>query len=499
MTNRILLEEINRFRLLSGYNNTKTLTENEMEITEAPIPFRDIQAAKGLNIASKELATVTRELESVFPKLNGLAGAERVIRDFKLNTIRNADNVAMLLGKDLVALEKELVKATQQDLKNGIKPLSDTRSAAKDISKMILIRRVMDEQMNIIKNTPKGKVPQRLSGDRINQLSNEVKAMTGERVGKVQPKLPKEKITGEKGKGEKGKGEIKKEDGAIINKGEKEIDIKIDIEVENEIKNIIQKVEKLNGDKGGWRNVWKPGKWTWREIWPYLAVAAGAAGLTGLLIWLFSKNGKQYFPECIGGRIMANPEGLEKTAKAGLPTSHAYMMDSNNPQVSGSLLKSDGVGSQSGSITLPSGAAGTYNVVGNKVEIKAGGDVIYLDCSVQNVIVKTETEDPNPTPKPNVGCTPKSGLPVSYYESNNMVLEVQKCVGASQDGCMGPGTAGSIMSFLALSEKPTQLTQDIYDKVMAKCKGTTKTTTEPIKEPTSTSSGVNPSSSDLLY
>jgi hypothetical protein len=57
------------------------------------------------------------------------------------------------------------------------------------------------------------------------------------------------------------------------------------------------------------------------------------------------------------------------------------------------------------------------------------------------------------------------------------------------------------MAFLGLSEAPNQLTKDIYDKVMAKCGGSSTTTkTEPMKEPQQISGGVTtsnkPESSD---
>lgn len=489
MTNKILLEEINRFKLLSGYSSKKTLTENQTELDEVMGG-----ALKGLTIAGKEAGELGSELKTLF------GGAQKLIQDFKLTNIRDVKVFENLLSKDLKSLEKELVKATQDDLKSGIAPINDTRSLAKDISKIIAIRRIIDEQSALAKkwladvNTANGKnwasVEEAIGGlktlnkpvkipkvkpNRIKQISDEVKSSALQRVGEVKPKAPK----GTGGKGAEGVKVTETSTNVIIN-------------VENEVEIQAQQLVKLlerEGGKGTWIN-WLKGKSNWGKIWPYLAAAGVGAGIYGLLSWLFTKNGKQYFPDCISGKVLMDPKALEKTAKQGLPTNMVYMNDPGNPEINGALFTSDGVGSKTGSVTLPNGSTGKYVHTGDQIKIDAGGNVIVFDCS-QTLIIQGGDKEPAPAPVPGGGCTQSSDFPFAFYQMNSMVGQVQNCVGARADNCMGPQTAGKIQQFLGLSETPSSLTKDIYDKVMAKCGGKTPSPdTKPIKEPTQTSGGV---------
>ena len=474
MRNNLILEEIQRFRLLSGYKSSKTLTENEQEIEEQGV----LGSMKGITFAAKDLSTVVKDLETAFKAgKDGVGGAAKVFRDFKLTNIKGGTNqLVNLLTKDLASLEKELVKAVQQDTKNGIAPLKDTRSVSKDISKVIAIRRIMDEQAALTKEAlAQGKPAPKLSKARVEQIANEVKSAATERAAGVKPKTPK--TGGGGGKGAEGVKATESSTSIVVN---------IENEIESNIQQIIKRLEQTEG-RGAWK--WMSGKWTWGNVWPLLAAAGTGAAIWGLLSWLFSKNGKQYFPECISGKVLMNPEGLEKTAKAGLPTNMVYMMDPTNPQLNGALFKSDGVGSKSGSVTLPDGNKGNYVHTGDQVKIDAGGNVIIMDCS-QTLIIQGDGGEPSPAPSPGSQCTPTSDFPFAYYQMNSMVGQVQNCVGSRADNCMGPQTARKIQQFLGLSETPTSLTKDIYDKVMAKCKGSTSTKQEPMKEPTQTSGSV---------
>ena len=476
MRNNLILEEIQRFRLLSGYKSSKTLTENEQEIEEQGV----LGSMKGITFAAKDIEAVVKDLETAFKAgKDGVGGAAKVFRDFKLTNIQGGSKELInLLTKDLASLEKDLVKAVQQDMKNGLAPLKDTRSLSKDISKVIAIRRIMDEQAALTEVAlAQGKRAPKLSKTRVEQIANEVKAATTERAASVTPKAPK---TG--GGGGKGGG-----GGVKATENSTSFVINIDNTIENQVQQIIKRLEQTEG-RGAWK--WTSGKWTWGNVWPLLAAAGTGAAIYGLLSWLFSKNGVQYFPQCIGGKVMLNPQGLEKTAKEGLPTNMVYMMDPANPKLNGALFISDGKNSKTGKVKLPDGKSGSYIHTGDQVEIKAGGDVINMDCSQTLVIQGGGNQETTPKPKPSGGCTPSSNFPFEYYQRNSMVGQVQNCVGASVDNCMGPQTAGKIQQFLGLSETPPSLTKDIYDKVMAKCKGSTSTKQEPIKEPTQTSGGV---------
>lgn len=480
MINKLLLEEIQRFRLLSGYDSKKTLTENEVEIEEQGV----LGSMKGITFATKDLGSVVKDLETAFKAgKDGVGGAAKVFRDFKLTNIQGGTNqLVNLLTKDLAGLEKELVKAVQQDMKNGLAPLKDTRSLSKDISKIIAIRRIMDEQAALTKEAlAQGKTAPKLSKKRVEQIANEVKSATTERAASVKPKTPKTPKTGEGGGG----GGSKPAEGVKATESSTSVVVNIENEIENNIQQIIKRLEQTEG-RGAWK--WTSGKWTWGNVWPLLAAAGTGAAIWGLLSWLFSKNGVQYFPQCIGGKVLLNPQGLEKTAKEGLPTNMVYMMDPANPKLNGALFISDGKNSKTGQVKLPNGTSGNYIHTGDQVQIKAGGDVFNMDCSQTLIVQGGSGEETTPKPKPSGGCTPSSNFPFEYYQRNSMVGEVQNCVGVTFDNCMGPQTAGKIKQFLGLSETPTSLTKDIYDKVIAKCGGKkSPSEVEPIREPVQTS------------
>ena len=85
MRNNLILEEIQRFRLLSGYKSSKTLTENEQEIEEQGV----LGSMKGITFAAKDIEAVVKDLETAFKAgKDGVGGAAKVFRDFKLTNIQ---------------------------------------------------------------------------------------------------------------------------------------------------------------------------------------------------------------------------------------------------------------------------------------------------------------------------------------------------------------------------------------------------------------------------
>jgi hypothetical protein len=73
-----LIEEINRFRLLSGYNNTSTLTENLNVIVEQGGLGKDLQML--LKLGGTEAKTAARELEVIMR--NELKGGVTILDEF---------------------------------------------------------------------------------------------------------------------------------------------------------------------------------------------------------------------------------------------------------------------------------------------------------------------------------------------------------------------------------------------------------------------------------
>jgi len=121
----LLKEEIERYKRLSFYDTTKTLTENSSVISEAPVGtslFRDAEnAIKG--------------------------GAFRTIEEFIAKKMKFAtlqlDDVVRLLGKSAsefaVELELAIAKDIQSGVKNGMGP------AFKEMSKVDVLRKMAQE------------------------------------------------------------------------------------------------------------------------------------------------------------------------------------------------------------------------------------------------------------------------------------------------------------------------------------------------------------------
>jgi len=514
MNNNLINEEIRRSLLLMGYNPKMTLTENEIKIPmdeDAELGEQTAKQFLSMFVGKVDDAALTASKGSMSKALKTTnpaqyASAKNLLDDIasqvggirikggtmltKTDDILNALKTGSITSKGLSDLAKGLMKSgkVSGDLRTtlvkkaaemGNKSGKYANMSEKQIAKMlkskgyeggiaddIAARMKAGSPTNAAKTGAKG--TQGAAGTTQQGTSGWGSGSAGRRPGGTG--------TGTGGSGWGAGGTRKLTNNPVDDIVVNGTNIQVNNSIINKIYGRFPKLKRIIDSKN----------WTWKNLKPYLLTFAAGGLLGGFLVWLFSKNGKQNFPSCIGGKIMLYPSGIDAAIKEGKdPSKEVYLNDPSNPKLEGALVKSSGPGSNTGEIILKNGENGMWESKGGQVQVTAGGNVYMIDCS-QTVIIDTENPTPEPTPKPNSSCTPKAGLPVSYYESNNMVLEVQKCVGASQDGCMGPGTASSIMSFLGLGQAPNQLTQDIYDKVMAKCKGTTKTTTEPIiPKPTS--------------
>ena len=82
---------------------------------------------------------------------------------------------------------------------------------------------------------------------------------------------------------------------------------------------------------------------------------------------------------------------------------------------------------------------------------------------------KTHGEAPPPivppVPVPGGKCKPCSSFPMNIWCKSDKIREVQKCIGATADGCYGPKTEAK------LKEKgySTTITKDVYDKIIKNC------------------------------
>jgi hypothetical protein len=520
MNNNLINEDIRRSLLLMGYNPKMTLTENENKIP------MDEDAELGEQTAKQFLSMFVGKVDDValaqsktnFSKyLKGAKQAEYAAAKTLL------DDVAGKVGGILTKNGTTLTKA--DDILNALKTGSITSKGLSDIAKGLmksgnlkgdlrttLVKKAADmgNKSGKYADMSEKQIAKMLKskgyeGGIADDIAARMKAGSPTNAAKTGAKGTQGANTTQQGTSGWGSGSAGRRPGGtgtgtggsgwsaggsrkLTNNPVDDIVVNgTNIQVNNSI------INKIYGRFPKLKRIIDSKNWTWKNIKPYVLTFAAGGLLGGFLVWLFSKNGKENFPSCIGGKIMLYPSGIDAAIKEGKdPSKEVYFNDPSNPALEGALVKSSGPGSNTGEIILKNGENGMWESKGGQVQVSAGENVYMIDCS-QTVVVDTDDEtpnpNPNPNPKPNSSCKPKAGLPVSYYEMNNMVLEVQKCVGASQDGCMGPSTASSIMSFLGLGQAPNQLTQDIYDKVMAKCKGSTKTTTEPIIIPKPTSTG----------
>jgi hypothetical protein len=249
----------------------------------------------------------------------------------------------------------------------------------------------------------------------------------------------------------------------------------------------------------------QPEPW-WKERWRNFKYKdalkiAGGIGAGALLYWWMSGGDDQSgFPPCLTkvtkgkGFTETDLKKLEQVGGAYLPMSMPNMVTSEKEpaNVADAKFFKDGT-------FEADGTKGQWQQKGGNIEISHNGAVYFIVCG--DLVINNTPPTPAPNPQPGSGCSPASDFPFSFYQMNSMIGKVQSCVGTRQDNCMGPQTAAKIMAFLGLSEAPNQLTKDIYDKVMAKCGGSSTTTkTEPMKEPQQISGGVTtsnkPESSD---
>jgi hypothetical protein len=154
---KTLNEEFERFIILSKYNTKLTLSENlkKINLTEGPSP-----------------ATTAREVETAFKSVEVLR------TDLELS--KTAGEISKLLELGPKEFEKELSKAFKEDLKNNV-PKGELGPAAKEVSKVDLLRRISQESKN------KGRA---LTADEVAVLKNEVRDANKLKAAKYRGKGP---------------------------------------------------------------------------------------------------------------------------------------------------------------------------------------------------------------------------------------------------------------------------------------------------------------------
>jgi hypothetical protein len=451
----LLQEEINRFRLLSGYNNTKTLSENKKEIDELRI--------KGTpNIQSVDIQTATKKLKNL--------GDFNFLNNYFQFAGKQADDFIKVLQKSSDQLTNDLESAIKKEIADGnvgneLGPLS--KESSKELA-LALTNQLMDTKKVVV------------SGKEytLNGLADAIN----------NGQIPAKNLNDAKGKLAQGRTDaLAQGKTAAKNFTEK------------------KKLELLKDNTGGGKDGGGGGgggkdiepqlkKYTWKQV----ALVAGGTTLAGFLAWWIfsSRRGTNPFPVCLGNYMTEkDKKKIEQANGAYLPIADPKITTKEGQPAGLYNVKFF----ENGGFEAD-GEKGKWEPAGNAIQVNHSGTNYMIVCGDLVINQGDGESEKNPEPKPGSGCSPSSNFPFAFYQMNSMVGQVQGCVGARPDNCMGPQTAAKIRQYLGLSDTPTELTKDIYDKVMAKCGGSAKQEVTPIKEPTQISGGVTagnkPESSD---
>jgi hypothetical protein len=163
----LLSEEIERYKKLSFYNSKLTSTENNNIIFEAVFNPRatalEVEKAAGIAAGGGLMSLITK---------------------FKIVRL-TTEELQVLLSKSPAEFEKLFNKALAQDFKAGKTAAGELGPAAKNLSKVDLLRRMASESQ-----LAGGRA---LTTTEINNLINEIKLANKGRAMQFKPKLPKPK------------------------------------------------------------------------------------------------------------------------------------------------------------------------------------------------------------------------------------------------------------------------------------------------------------------
>lgn len=419
MEKNILSEEIKRMRLFTNYDSRKTLTENEEVLNEQIGTFlKDLVKTD----AAVERAAI-RDLDAGFGAIKG------GITDTKGIVLRDADEVmravkaGTLAPAELGKVNKVLFKNTTNSVvKQAIaKDLaSSTTFATKYATKSEAEALAMLEAKGYTKSEAKMIV---------DEYKNSGKSFKGGRKPPVTNKKPPVKPRPKNLKPIKGK------------------------------PTMWQKFKtKIVGMTRG-------------KIFKYLLAAGGL-----YLLWRWwMDEGSKPFPDCLSKNIPT--EDLQKMGEEGLE--YILITDTGN----GSIDKNGGgkFFDDKKFVTGNDRYTGTWDDTGSGIVITINGTDYAMSCEgivKEDKCPEGQTWDgekcvsngPNPTPW--VDCT---SLPYKKGCKNNDIKKIQDCLGIKSDGKFGSDTERALKS----KGYDVVITQEIYDKIMANCGGTTTTTTLP--------------------
>jgi len=428
MNKKLISEEINKARLLMGYKPSSTLTENINSmgiITES-----EISEQKGKALIS---AFFGNSVDDVIKRTGKYGAVVSIFDDVAKNVGRVTDDAGRVIssGDDLV----------QALAKGNINNAAELSKVAKGLLKGGKIqgnarKLLTDKAADLtIKDARYANMSKK-------QIENTLKkkgydpAIADEIASKVDLKRGKGGGGAGGGKGGGGKG-----GGRPTN----------------------PTLPPLPNKPSWWRRGWD---WLTKTKWGRRVMIAGGI-LAAYLLWKSFTDDGDDLAECLKGYVKDAAE-FEKFLNDGYIT------------INNIKFYPDGTAEFGGQ-------KGKWSEEGDVVVVTIGGVSNSVPCKKPDPIVTTTTTGgPGPGPNP---YTPCSSFPYEKFCKSDKIKDIQKCLGLTADGKLGPGTEKALKA----KGYSVPLTQSDYDKIMANCGGSSVTTTTTLSAVTSdfeTSTGV---------
>jgi len=415
----VILEEINRMKLLFSYDSSRTLTENVDVVSE------QVSALKNLFKADAAVArTAAREIEA------GMAGLKGGVTRMDGVLLKNADDIVKAVKAGKLA-PAELGRVNTALFKNTTNPA---------VKKAVL-------QDIVGTGTFTTKYGAKTEAEAIAAL--EAKGWT---KADAKAAVKEYKASGKTFKG----GKTTTTTGGSTKNTKKPTK-----------KRVSRNSTKINSTKGSgkgildWRKVKEGFKnFTRTKIFKYLLIAGGLY----LVYKWWMDEGSSPFPDCIGKNIPE--EDFERMVNEGdgsviISETGVSAID----RAGGGRFYDDkkfttGNGKYSGTWREEPGAGVIITIEGNDYSMSCEG-------------VIEDEEDTDGGDGGGDGYTPCSSFPYKKGCKSNDIKKVQECLGISADGKLGPGTEKAIKA----KGYSVPLSQSDYDKIIANCGGSSSSST----------------------
>lgn len=436
----IILEEINRNKLLMNYNSENTLSEN-ISLVEGVLLVE-----QGRNALLKSILGVADETAALALKrvknAKYIAGV-KLFDDIAISGMKSGDDVMNALIKNTLT-KAQLSELTKGLMKTG-KATGSLRTQLTNRAADLAIKDVryanMAEKELSKTLVKKGYDP---------AIADEIAAKFANKRGKVVT-TPKGKTTAK---------------GKTTPKGKNTTPAK-----KPRVKK--QTYQPASGKVTIWQNVKsRLVGMTRAKIFKYLLIAGGL-----YLVWKWwTDEGSAPFPDCISKNIPK--EDFEKMVNEGLD--YVLITDTGN-----STIDQNGGGRffDDKKFTTGNGKySGTWSEKDGGIVITVSGTDYSISCEGMEGSDDTDTDNGGGDGS---GTTYRvcDSFPLTKGCKGSKVMEFQKCIGVSSDGKFGPKTEQGLKD----KGYSTTVTQEVYDKILKNC-GQSDSDLEPSIVPDATQS-----------